>query len=162
MKRNIARYFGMSIVSVVAKFRRLPCDISLPLSEISLLQSEISFPLSEISTKNRFRSTKNSQHSTKYRCHSLWPFNLSHVEVRLQLNSLEIKEVTYVIHRGQNSKVWREWTATRDYWNVFTRKCWEICGDFCLLSRRLYCFSFSEFSNENSLYKETFKITFIV
>ena len=46
--------------------------------------------------------------STKYRCHSLWPFNLSHVEVRLQLNSLEIKEVTIVIHRGQNSKVWRE------------------------------------------------------
>ena len=58
--------------------------------EISLLQSEISFPPSEISAKNRFRSTKNSHHSTKYHCHSLWPFNLSHVEGRLQLNSVEI------------------------------------------------------------------------
>ena len=42
-----ARYFGTSLVPVVARFRRVVCDISLPVSEISLPLSEILFTLSE-------------------------------------------------------------------------------------------------------------------
>ena len=47
MERNIARYFVTSIVPVVARFRRVVCDITLPVREISLPLSEISLTLSD-------------------------------------------------------------------------------------------------------------------
>ena len=49
-KRDIARYFGTSIVSVTSEISFRPYDISFLLSEISLLVSEKSFGLNKISS----------------------------------------------------------------------------------------------------------------
>ena len=93
---NPTRYFGTSIVTVVARFRRVMCDISLPVSEISLPLSKISFTLSE-------KSLSLSEISLSLN-EKLLPFN----ELSLPLTEKLMNMVSYVSPVYSSRKLMRK------------------------------------------------------